>query len=89
MTWKATPESVAVLEKHLVQFLALATGGPAHYDGKEIKPAHANMHISNTEFDASVGDIKASLDELKVANTEQKELLSIIESTRPEIVEER
>ena len=54
--------------------------------GKDIQSSHADMHISNPEFDAVIGDLKASLDRLKVPNTEQKELLSIIESTRPQIV---
>src|SRR5213075_2066613 len=76
-------------KKHLIQFLVLATGGPAHYDGKEMKAAHAGMHIGNPEFDAALGDLKASLDRLQIPNKEQKELLSIIESTRPEIVTQR
>ncbi len=89
VTWNATPQNVQVLQTHLVQFLVLATGGPAHYEGKEIKGAHADMHISNPEFDAVMGDLKASLDRLRIPNTEQKELLSIVESTRPLIVTER
>lgn len=89
VTWQDTPENVALMQSHMVQFLSLATGGPAHYEGKEMKSAHADMHISNPEFDAAVGDLKASLDKLKVPNKEQKELLSIIESTRPQIVTER
>jgi hemoglobin len=64
-TWKPTPQHVALLQKHLIEFLALATGGPAQYTGKQIEPAHANMHISNPEFDATMGDLKASLDKLK------------------------
>lgn len=88
-TWNASPQNVAVLKQHLIEFLSLATGGPAHYTGKEIKSTHAGMQISNAEFDAAVGDIKASLDRLKIPNAEQKELLAIIESTRPEIVEQR
>ncbi len=84
--WKPTPQNVAILQKHLVEFIALATGGPARYDGKEIKSTHANMKISNPEFDAVVGDLKASLDRLQIPNTEQKEVLAIIESTRPQIV---
>jgi len=87
--WNETPENVASMKKHFVQFLALATGGPPKYDGKEMKAAHAGMHISNPEFDAAIGDLKASLDKLQIPNKEQKELLSIIESTRPEIVTER
>ena len=77
------------LKKHLVQFIVLATGGPVHYEGKEIKSAHAGMKIGNPEFDAVLGDVKASLDRLQIPNKEQKELLSIIESTRPQIVTQR
>ena len=87
--WNATAENVATLQKHFAQFLALATGGPAKYDGKEIKPNHAGMKISNPEFDAVIGDLKASLDKLQVPNKEQKELLAIVESTRPQIVTQR
>ena len=80
---------MAVLKKLLIEFLALASGGPAQYTGKDMKPVHSGMQISNPEFDAAVGDVKASLDRLKVPNTDQKEFLAIIESTRPEIVEQR
>lgn len=89
VTWDASPQNVQLLQTHMVQFLVLATGGPAHYEGKEIKSTHADMHISNPEFDAVMGDLKASLDRLRIPNTEQKELLSIVESTRPLIVTER
>jgi hemoglobin len=88
-SWNATPENVATLKKHLVQFLSLATGGPAKYDGREIKSVHAGMHISNPEFDAVLGDLKAALDKAQVPNKEQKELLAIVESTRPQIVTDR
>lgn len=89
VAWQSTPNNVARLKLHMVQFLTLATGGPARYEGKEMKLAHQGMHITNPEFDAAVGDLKASLDNLKISNQEQKELLAIIESTRPQIVTER
>ena len=89
VAWNATDENMANLKKHLDQFIFLATGGPVHYDGKDIKSAHAGMHISNPEFDAVLGDLKASLDKIQIPNKEQKELLSIIESTRPQIVTQR
>lgn len=88
-TWNPSPQNVALLRKHLAEFLALATGGPAHYTGRQLETVHANMHISNPEFDAVIGDLKASLDKLKIPNLEQKELLAIVESTRPEIVTKR
>jgi len=87
--WKPTKENVAVVKKHIVQFLTLAMGGPAIYDGLEMKSSHAGMKITNAEFDACVGDMKASLDAMKVPTTEQKEVLAILESTRAQIVEQR
>jgi hemoglobin len=89
VAWNLTPENVEQLKKHLVEFLALATGGPAQYTGKQIESSHADMQISNPEFDAAMGDLKASLDRLKIPNKEQKELLAIVESTRPQIVTKR
>lgn len=89
MEWNASEPNVQQLKKHLVQFLSLSTGGPAFYDGRDMKDAHENKHITNAEFDAAVGDLKASLDKLQVPNKEQKELLSIVESTRPQVVQER
>jgi hemoglobin len=89
MEWIASDEHVAQLKKHLAQFFSLATGGPITYEGKQMRPAHQNMHINNPEFDAAVGDMKATLDKLGIPNQEQKELMSIVESARPEVVEER
>ena len=89
VTWNATPEATAQLKKHLAQFFSLATGGPTTYQGKDMKSAHADLRISNAEFDAAVGDLKASLDKLQIPNQEQKELLAIVESTRAQIVTER
>ncbi len=89
VTWMPTPQNVAVLQQHIVQFLSLATGGPAGYGGAEIKAVHSNMQITNAEFDATVGDLKASLDRLRIPDREQKELLAIIETTRTQVVTER
>lgn len=89
VVWQPSQENVTTLKKHIAQFLALATGGPAKYEGGNMKQAHDGMRITNPEFDAAVGDLKASLDRLQIPNKEQKELLAIIESTRPQIVTER
>lgn len=89
VAWNPTEQHIELLKGHMVEFLALATGGPAQYTGKQIESSHADMHISNPEFDAAIGDLKASLDRLKIPNKEQKELLAIVESTRPQIVTKR
>ena len=87
--WNASPENTEKLKTHLEQFLALATGGPTKYEGREMKQVHKGMKISNAEFDAAVGDLQATLDKLGLSTPDQKELLAIIESTRPQVVEQR
>ena len=87
--WNPSPEAVGQLKKHIVQFLSIASGGPAHYDGKEMTGAHKGLQITNAEFDAAVGDLKATLDKMQLPTDEQKELLAIVESTRTQVVEKR
>lgn len=87
--WQATPQAVARMKKHIAQFIAVATGGPAKYEGREMTEVHGGMHVSNANFDAAIGDLKASLDKLGLPTEEQKELLAIVESTRPQIASER
>lgn len=87
--WEPTPENINRLKIHFVQFIALASGGPAKYEGKPLKPAHLKMHITKSEFDATIGDLKATLDKLQIAPDAQKDLLAIFESARQQIVVER
>lgn len=87
--WNPTGENVAKLAKHLAQFISVASGGPSKYEGRNMVEVHKGMKITNAEFDASIGDMKATLEFLGVGTNEQKELLAIIESTRPQIAEER
>jgi hemoglobin len=89
VTWNPSAENVARLKKHLAQFLALSTGGPPAYEGRDMREVHSGLHITNAEFDASVGDLKASLDNLGIPTEEQKELLAIIETTRPQVATKR
>jgi hemoglobin len=87
--WKPSEDQIKAMKLHIAQFLALATGGPTKYEGREMTEVHKGLHITNAEFDAAIGDFKATLDKLGVAKEEQKELLAILESTRPQISEER
>ena len=75
--WEATPQNVERLKVHFSQFISLAAGGPANYEGKPLKPSHLEMQISKAEFEAVIGDLKASMDKLQIAADVQKDLLSI------------
>lgn len=87
--WPATPDNVARLKKHLFQMVCSATGGPQRYEGRGMKEAHQGMRISNAEFDAAAADLKTTLNKFKVPQKEQQELLTIVGSTRHDIVERK
>ena len=87
--WQATPENVDHLKRMLVDLVGMVTGGPQKYTGRSMKEAHRGMAITQAEFDALAGHLKASLDKFKVPAREQDELLKIVASTAPDIVEKK
>ena len=76
-----------VLQAHLTDQICAASGGPCVYAGRAMKPLHAPMHVRAAEFDALAEDLVAALKTHSVPERETKELLAIVASTRPDIVE--
>jgi hemoglobin len=85
--WDASAANVAKLEKRLVQFIAMATGGPQKYEGKSMKSSHAGMKITEAEFNALAGHLVASLDKFNVPKREKDELMAVVGTTKADIVE--
>ena len=75
------------LRGHLSAQICEASGGPCKYTGKPMKPGHLGMHIQDAEFDAMAEDLVAALKAHGIGATEQKELLAVVGSMRPDIVE--
>lgn len=84
--WKPSDAEVAMLKKHLVTFIAMATGGPQRYQGRTMAASHRGMMITDEEFNALAGDLAASLDKFNVPAKEKAELMAIAGSTRKDIV---
>jgi hemoglobin len=85
--WQATPENVDRLKKSLTQFVCMASGGPQKYYGRDMKSTHRGMNILDGEFDALAANLRASLTRFNVPTREQDELITIVGSTRKDIVE--
>ncbi len=75
------------LRGHLSAQICEAAGGPCKYTGRPMKAGHAGMRIQNAEFDAMGEDLVAALTAHGIGAAEQKELLAVVASMRPEIVE--
>ena len=84
--WEPTPENVKVLERRLVEFISVASGGPLKYTGKDMPAAHKGMEITSAEFDALANDLAITLDEFKVPDKEKNELLTAVGDTKEQIV---
>jgi hemoglobin len=76
----------AGLKFHVTALVCQVTGGGCTYTGRDMKSSHAHLGISTAEWNAMVADFVATLDQFKVPEREQKELLAIVESTRKDIV---
>jgi len=68
------------------EIFAAATGGGVEYTGMDLAERHSNMNISEMEFNAVVDDIMAALTKNNIAQQEKDEVLAILWSTRPVIV---
>ncbi len=63
------------------------TGGPCKIISRSAKTTHGGLGIKASEFNIVVGHLVSTLDEFKVPAREKKELLAIIGTLRPDIVE--
>ena len=75
------------LRQHFLDYLVEAAGGPAYYIGRDMRTTHAGMGITDAQWQAFVGDIRATLEHLHVPEQESGEFLALLETTRDEIVE--
>lgn len=78
---------VSRLKSMLVDQVTVATGGRGSYTGRSMADTHRGMGVTAGEFDALVGDLVATLDQLNVPAAQRDELLAILGPLRPDIVE--
>ena len=76
----------AGLKFHVTALVCEVTGGPCKYVGRTMKESHANLNITEAQWDAMVADFRKTLDQFKVPAKEQEELIAIVGSTKKDIV---
>jgi hemoglobin len=74
------------LKFQVSQLVCEVTGGPCKYTGAAMKPAHAHLNISESEWNVMAGEFKKSLDKYKVPTPEQTALFEIVGKTKADIV---
>jgi len=74
------------LEQKLYEQICAASGGGCTYTGKDMKTAHANMKITEADFNALVEDLVKSLDKFHVKDADKQALLGVLGPMKPDIV---
>jgi hemoglobin len=74
------------LRHMLADQICAATGGRCIYTGKDMKTAHAGMHIHGRDFNALVQDLGMALNKYKVPAKEQHELVALLAPLKSDIV---
>jgi len=76
----------AYLKYHVTAMVCQVTGGPCQYHGRTMKNAHAHLNITEKEWQQMVVLFKSVLDKHGVEEKEQQDLVTIVDSTKAEIV---
>lgn len=67
-------------------FLTFAFGGPNAYGGKDMRRAHAKMNLSESDFDAVMENLGATLKELNVPDDLIGEAAGIAMSVKNDVL---
>jgi len=76
----------AGLKFQVTTLVCEVTGGPCKYTGRTMKDSHATLNINEAQWEAMVADFRKTLDKFKVPSREQEELVTIVGSTKKDIV---
>ena len=77
------------LRRSQAAFVTKALGGPAQYSGEGLRKAHRSLvarGLSDEHFDAVVRHLKAAMEELGVSEELIAEAITIVESTRSDVL---
>ena len=70
-----------------VDLLCELSGGPCTYIGRPLQAAHSGLGVTAADWDAFIGHVAASLDQLKIPAPEKQEFLALFSKMKMEIVE--
>lgn len=81
-----TDVDLDALANHVTDFFAMGTGGPANYTGRDMTSTHADMHMSDADFDTAVADVLHAVRDQGAGEQEVSEVAAILESLRAAVI---
>ena len=87
--WAHRAEDSVRREKQLlIDFLCQSAGGPLFYTGRNMHTSHKGLRIDEEDWAAFLVHLNGTLDAFRVPAAERSEILSFVESTKADIVEQ-
>jgi hemoglobin len=77
----------AGLKFQVTALVCEVAGGPCKYTGRTMKDSHATLHINEAQWQAMLVEFRRTLDTFKVPSREQEELVTIVGTTKKDIVQ--
>jgi hemoglobin len=74
------------LRRHQVLLVSQVLGGPAEYDGRELRDAHAGMGITGDHFSLVVTHLVGAMESAGVPDEIVQRVVSTLGSTRGDII---
>ncbi len=71
----------------LYEQLCQLSGGPCRYTGRDMRTAHAKLHITNAQFNALAEDLYRALDRAGVPYRQQNKLMALLAPMQRQIVQ--
>jgi hemoglobin len=83
----ASAENTKAYKEKLAVFLCASVGGPCKYTGPDMTTVHRGRGVTSDAFNAVAQDLVAQLDQLKVPEKEKSQVMAIVGSLKPYIVQ--
>ena len=74
------------LNDKLIEQICFVSDGPCAYTGKSMVEAHAQLKVTNADFNALVEDLIWAMDQRQIPRTTQNRLLARLAPMHPDIV---
>ena len=86
--WQHRGEDGINREKQLlVDYLCANAGGPMLYTGRDNQTSHKGMGVSESDWEAFMGHLDATLNSFSVPLQERNDVIGFVQGTRADIVE--
>ena len=75
-----------ILIDHQTKFISHVLGGPAHYQGRALQVSHKHLKITHQHFDEVAEILQCVLEDAGMSDEDVTTVMSIVGSTRNDIV---